>query len=478
MPKISYPFFFTLFIFTFIGFLSPSHAPAYPSKVEALSRKSLPPLHLPEISIQTLPNGIKLYLLEDHELPIFQAFAFIRGGSVEDPSEKVGLASLMASSLRSGGTQEKKPEEIDRFLENLGAEIETGMSREYGTAFVCSLAPDYPSVLSLFFEILAQPAFRQDKIDLARLQMAESLRRQDDDPEKIAFREFPKLIYGKESLWARTPTAATLDKIQRSDLVQFHHQFYDPQHLILAVVGDFKKEELLSLIEKNTPGRQNEKSRASARPSLQKEWTPGLYLIPKKGPQSTILMGHLGERRFNPDKFALILMNYMLGGDIFSSRLGEEVRSERGLAYNVYSHFGFESDYGLFYGIAQTRTETTGEVIGLMQKEIARFYQGLDMDRASLQFSKDSILNQLINEWEPRFNYVKERARLDLYGYPENYLDIYRKEIKATPLEKVKEVAKQYLFPDKLVILVVGDEKVENELRKLGKVTHLSLKDE
>jgi zinc protease len=459
-----------------IGIFFVPTAHAFDPTIRALGGPPVGEIHYPPVTVEDLPNGMRVYLLEDHELPTLEVFAYIRGGSIFDPKDQVGLASMVGTVLRTGGTLKRPVEEIDRLLEDHGADLDTGMGSEYGTASLRCLSQHTQELLPLFFEVLASPRFDPKQIDLARVQKVEALRRQNDSAEKIASREFPQLLYGKENVWARMPSAQSLGRVRREDLIRYHERFYHPDRVILAVAGDFQKDALLRLIQASTQGWGKAGEPLPSVEPVQKKWEGGLFGVAKKGAQSTLLIGHFGEKRFNPDKFALILMNYMLGGDIFSSRLGEEVRSDRGLAYTVYSHFGLETDYGLFYAVAQTQSDATGEVIALIQKVIQKFHDGEGFTESSLKDAKEAILNQLVADWEPRFNYVKERARLYLLGYPENYLEIYRKSLDAVTLNQVKDVAKKYLFPDRLKILVVGDlDHIDGQLQKIGELKKIPL---
>lgn len=445
-------------------------------QIEAFSKIPLGSVKPPEVKIQTLSNGMKLYLLEDHELPIFEVFAYIRAGSIYDPADKVGLSSILGTVLRSGGTTQHSSNDLDRILENEGASLETGMSAEYASASLSCLSKDISQMLPLFFEVLSSPLFKEEKTQLAIARRIEGLKRINDEPDKIAVREYPKLLYGKESVWARTPTSQSLKNIHREDLLRTHQKFYHPENIILAVSGDFKSDELIALLEKSSSSWSKSKEVLPTLPPVEKKWDRGIYLIDKPGGQSTLLVGHYGDKRSNPDKFALILMNYMLGGDIFSSRLGEEIRSNRGLAYSIYSKFGLDTEYGLFYAMAQTKTSSTVEVIQLIEKEILSFHNGKGFSSQSFEFAKASILNQLMGDWDPRFNYVKERARLSYYHYPENYLDVFQKKLAEVTLSQVQAVARKYLFPEKLKILVVGEGKqMKPGLEKLGEVKELPL---
>ncbi len=445
-------------------------------QIDSLSSIPLGPVKAPAVSIQTLSNGMKVYLLEDHELPLIQAFAYIRAGSIYVPADKLGLASILGSVLRTGGTRQKKVREIDRLLENKGASIETGMETEYGSASLNCLSKDASVLFPLFFEILSSPNFSEDQIHQAVARKIEALKRSNDEPEKIAVREYPQLLYGKNSVWARIPSSKSLLSLTREDLQTYHRRFYHPDRLILAIAGDFQKEEILKLLERSTEHWTKSSEPLPVVLPLEKKWEKGIYLMNKTGEQSTLLVGHFGEKRTNPDKFALILMNYMLGGDIFSSRLGEEVRSNRGLAYSIFSKFGLDTDYGLFYAMAQTKTDSTAEVIELIEKEIRYFHEGKGLTAHSLEFAKSAILNQLMGDWDPHFGYVKERARLSYFGYPEDYLDFFQKKLSGITLAQVKEVAHRYLFPDQLKILVVGEgAQIEASLKKLGEVKELPL---
>lgn len=465
-----------IFLFFILVVSSFSFASLGFAQIGTLSKIPLAAVQPPAIQIETLSNGMKVYLLEDSELPIFQAFAFIKAGSVYDPMNQTGLASVLGAVLRTGGTLTKKPSEIDRLLDDRGASIETGMTGEYGTASVNGLSKDVSVLLPLFFELLSSPQFEKSATQLTIARRIEALKRINDEPEKIAVREFPKLLYGPESAWGRTPTTASLRSIQKSDLQKYHSQFYHPDQVTLAIAGDFKKADILALLEKSTQSWKKSDGKMPPLPPAKKEWEQGLYLINKPGGQSTLVIGHFGDQRDNPDKFALILMNYMLGGDIFSSKLGEEVRSNRGWAYSIYSRFGLETVYGLFYAIAQTKTANTSDVVGLVEKIISDFHRGAGFGTTQLSAAKSAILNQLMGDWDPRFGYVKERARLSYFSYPENYLDVFQKKLGAVTVEEVRKAAQQYLYPDKLKILVVGDaEKLKASLEKYGSVKELPL---
>ncbi|MDL1872372.1 insulinase family protein, partial [Deltaproteobacteria bacterium PRO3] len=192
---------------------------------------------------------------------------------------------------------------------------------------------------------------------------------------------------------------------------------------------------------------------------VEKRFSAGQTLIPKSADQATLLLGHFGDKRFNPDKFALMLLNDILGGEALVSRLGKRVRSTLGLAYGIYSRFGLETDYGVFYIMAQTQAKNAKRVLAESRRILEEIRRPGSVTQAELDFYKQSLLNSLYSEYEPRYNFAKDEARFAYYGYPPNYLELFRQNIEKVTLEDIQRVAEQYLKPEALQVLVVGDPK-------------------
>ena len=197
----------------------------------------LPEIQLPEYARYELDNGIVVYLMEDHELPLVSGTAMIKTGDRLEPSDKVGLATLVGSVMRTGGTTEHSGDELNQLLEQRAALVETGIGSASGSASFNALSEDLEKVFDLFAEVIQKPAFTQDKLDLAKKQQAGQIARRNDDPGDIARREFSKLIYGESSPYARTIEYSTLDKISRRDLVAFYEEYFHPENMILGIVG-------------------------------------------------------------------------------------------------------------------------------------------------------------------------------------------------------------------------------------------------
>lgn len=424
-----------------------------------LEKTPLPEMHIPKIKRLTLKNGLRLLLLPDEELPVVRAYIYVRTGNIFDPPDKVGLASLTGDMLREGGTERLKPDEFDQALDGMGAELDAEIGREYGIVSFKGLKEDLPRLLNLTFEMLRKPRFDEQKFRLNQQQMFEALRRQNDDPGKIANREFPKLVYGKDSIWARSPTPATVRAITREDVAAFYRNFFFPNRLIVAISGDFDEKQTVEAIKKLTESWEPTHEKNSRLVPLEKKWEGGTFLAPKAADQATLVLGHFGDRRFNPDKYALLLLNEILGGEVLSSRLGKEIRSTLGLAYSIYSQFGLQTDYGLFYILAQTKAENTKRVLQETQKILEELRQKGSVSEAELDFYKKSLINSLYSQYEPKDNFAKDEARFEYFGYPPNYLLLFKSKIQEVSLGDLYRVAQKYLQPDQMKILVVGDPK-------------------
>ena len=444
-----------------IGFLSIFCSPilAAESTWSALEKTPLPEIHVPPIDRSTLDNGLQILMLQDHDLPVVRGFLYIRSGAIYAPANKMGLAAMTGDLLREGGTLKHPPELFEGELAAIGADIESDIGREYGMVSFKCLKEDLPKVLGLVFEMLREPAFDAKKMELVRVQMLEQLRRQNDDPGKIASREFPKLIYGRDSVWARSATPESVKALTREDVIGFYKKFFYPDRIILSVAGDFEKGSLIKEVERLTHGWPKATEPLPPVPPVEKRWSTGQTLIPKSADQATLMLGHFGDKRFNPDKFALLLLNDILGGEALVSRLGKQVRSTLGLAYGIYSRFGLETDYGLFYITAQTQAKNSKRVLAESRRILAELRRPGSISQAELDFYKQSLLNSLYSEYEPRYNFARDEARFAFFGYPPNYIELFRQYIEKVTLEDIRRVAEQYLRPEALQVLVVGDPK-------------------
>lgn len=422
----------------------------------------------------TLKNGIRVYLLEDHELPIVNMTAFITAGSIYEPAEMTGLAGLTGTLLRSGGTETLKPDALDAELEYMASGIESGVGEDLGSVSMYTLAKNLDRTLELYADLIRKPGFEQSRVELAKNNNIDAIRRQNDDPKGIAGREFKRAIYENHPL-GRLTTIESVQSITRKDMVDFHTRFFTPKGMILAVSGDFNRKDVLARLEQLFGDWQPQE------PTLPEVATPAMIpgkqalLARKQVSQSVIRMGHLGLEKNNPDQYAVRVMDYILGGG-FTSRLTQEIRSNLGLAYHAGSRFDIGRRFpGIFMAETETKSESTVKVITLMSDIIA----GMTREQVSeeeLKQAKESIINSFIFGFARADSIVTQQARLEFYGFPDRYLDNFRDNIAKVSREDILRVARKYLHPEAMTVLVVGDDrKFDQPLSTVGTVREIKL---
>ena len=435
-----------------------------------------PPFDPPKAERITLANGMVLYLMEDHELPLIQLQAMIRTGNIYEPADKVGLASLTGSVMRTGGTAKHSGNEVDEMLDQIAAGLSVGIGTDAGSASLDTLKKDFDLGLSLLAEILTQPAFEEEKLQIAKNNALEAIRRKNDRPSSIASREFGKQLYGADHPYGREATAATVNAITRADLIAFHKKYFAPNNMIVGVTGDFSKKEMIEKINKAFAGWEKKTIDFPKVPPLVERKEGGVYEIVKPITQTQIRIGHLGIKQDNPDFFALSIMDDILGGSGLSSRLFRDVRSQRGLAYSVGSAFRPGNlDLGIFVAYGETRVETTYQAISTIIEHLRKIRQEPVTDE-ELKRAKEAFLNSFIFSFSSPSQIVGQQMSLEYYHLPSDFLERYRDNVAKVTKEDILRVAKEYLHPDRLVILTVGDDaRFDQSLSALGKVNQISL---
>jgi len=403
----------------------------------------------------TLENGLVVYLLEDHELPVIHVSSVIRVGSIYEPPERAGLASITGTVMRTGGTVRMSPEEIDEKLEFLGASLHVGINAESGNTSLTVLKDDIDTGLDILSQIVINPAFEHEKMLLAVEQQCQAIRRVYENPQSIAFREFKKLLYAKNPR-ANLPQIETLQSLTQKDLLTFHKKFFHPERMIIAISGDFAREDIVRKINKYFSSWQQANEPLpdiSAPKPVSKNL---VYSFDKKVPQSTIIMGHLAPKKSNPDFFSFRVLNYILGGGGFSSRLMSEIRSARGLAYSVGSLFRGDVDYGVFAAYCMTKTSSTHQATSLTMDILQKIKAG-DISQFEIDLAKESLLNSFIFTYTSRHEIVRQNMMLEYQKLPADFIKNTPDQLNAVTLSDLKRVADQYLHPDRMIILTVGN---------------------
>jgi predicted Zn-dependent peptidase len=458
-----------LFIFTSFAAAQEDDLLKHPS---ALSFKPLQ-FSPSEPTRYELKNGMVVYLLEDHEVPVVNVTARVRTGSVYEPKEKAGLAELTGVVMRTGGTRSMKGDVINEELEFMAASISVGIGLQSGNASLTVLKKDLDRGLKIYADIIRHPTFAQEKLDLAKKQKVEELRRENDDPQALGFREFKKVIY-RDNPRGNFPTIESVQKIQREDLVKFHREFFHPERTILGVSGDFSSEEMLAKLE-SVFGDWERAGETLPTVSLPSPQRGSVNLVSKDVPQSVIILGHLAVPKNHPDFYPFTLLNFILGGGGFNSRLTAEIRSNRGLAYSVGSFYRGDIDYGVFGAYCFTKPSTTRESIDLILEGI-RDIRDRGVTEGELTWAKDSIINNFIFSFTSSHQIVVETMDLEYNHLPSDFLKMYQERIARVTREDVERVAQSYLHPENALFLVVGNEGAfEKPLSDLGKVNRIEL---
>lgn len=452
--------------------------PAQHSQVPAWNQIQAPPLppFNPQQPVRVqLPNGMVIFLQEDHELPLISATAQIRGGSIYEQGSKVGLADLYGDVWRTGGTKTKTGDEMDDLLEARAAKIETDNQAESTTISLNCLKGDFDAVFELYLDLLHNPEFRADKLELSKQQMYAVISRRNDSVNSIVARESAIITYGKDNPYARVPEYATVAAVTREDLVKWHQQYVHPNNIVFGIAGDFDSKQMESRL------RQAFGSWAKgpdAKPPDIKFSEPkkAYYLVQKTDVnQSSISMLDLGIRRDNPDYFAVSVMNEIFGGG-FSSRLFSNIRSNSGLAYNVGGGVGSSLSHpGVTNIEMQTKSESTIQGIEALYKEIDDL-QANAATPEELKRAKDQILNSFIFHFDTPEKVLREKMTYEFYHYPLDFLERYRSEIEKVTADDVSRVAHKYVHKERLAVLVVGNDKeFDKPLAGLGAVQTLDI---
>lgn len=433
-----------------------------PKHYTELEFEPLPEVELPDYERYELDNGMVVYLVEDRDLPLISGTALIRTGSRYEPANKVGLAKLTGTVMRSGGTENHPAAELNAILEQNAASVETNINNTTGSASFDTLTEDLDTVFPLFVEVLRQPAFADEKLAISLRQQQGAIARRNDDPNEIANREFNKVVYGDTSPYARTVEYQTLDNISRQDVVSFYRTYVRPENIILGIVGDFEAEQMIQKVQNVFGDWQVDTAPPALEPpAVNQEDVTGVFAIDRpQQTQSNILMGHLGGQFDNPDYPALSVLNGVLNG--FGGRLFNEVRSRLGLAYSVYGSWSPSYDFdGLFIAGGQTQTDNTVPFIRAVTNEIEELRTELISER-ELANAKESILNSFVFNFQNPSQTLSRLMRYEYFDYPEDFIFEYQERVQNTTREDILEVAREYLQPEQLATLVVGNIQAMN----------------
>jgi zinc protease len=427
--------------------------------VKDLKFPPLKPVQIPSVDSVTLPNGMKLYLLEDHELPVVDGTALIRTGNLFDPADKVGLATITGTLIRSGGTLTKTGDQLDQELENIAASVESRIDETNGTVSFSALKENTDEVMAAFHDVLTGPEFREDKLDLAKSQIRAGIARRNDDAHGVVQREFARIVYGADTPYGWQMEYATIDRISRDDVAAFYKQYFFPANVMLAVWGDFDSREMRAKLDRLFADWQVKQPAVPSFPQVRQSPAPGVYLAVKTDVAQTFFVaGQLGGVLRDRDYPALEVMADILGGG-FRSRLFQRVRSRMGNAYEIEADWGANYDHpGLFRIGGSTKSPSTVETIRAIQEEVQKI-RTAEVTDEELSTAKQTALNGLVFAFDTKSKTLARVLNYEYHGYPKDFIDQYQKGLAAVTKADVLRVAKQRLDPSAFTVVTVGNPK-------------------
>lgn len=439
-----------------------------------LAALPLPPPVRPTVVERVLRNGMRCFFAQDRVLPLFRFGVLFPGGKIYDPQGKAGLHGLLTTSLETGGTTVLTPEALEAQLDAAAIEINFSAQEELGRGSVSALAEAHTQALELFFAMMYAPRFDAQRLDVARDKMREAIRRRDDNPEALSVRQFRALLFGADNPWAQEPEAVTVAALTVEELQALHATLFAPAQMLCAAAGDFDIDTLVDQIERLMVLYPEHHPVPRQSPAIEATPHPGVWISPKTLPQSVINVGHLGLSRDNPDKYAMLIMNGVLGSpDRFNSWLMSTIRTTEGLAYEAWSHlrFGPTGVPGVFQAHSKTRTETTGRTVELIWQQIREMAAGTRVTAEEVRIVVDAQRKRMLFQYEDPYRVVEDMMEYVYFGLPTNYAEVFQAEIAKVTLADVQRVAQQYLHPEDLTTLVVGNAAaVQPQLQGLGEV--------
>ncbi len=419
-------------------------------------------------------NGMVVYFYEYHELPVVMATAYFRGGDVYDPADKIGLASLTAALMRSGGAGTRTPDQVDFDLDFMAASISSSSGSDYLNVGYSSLKKDVAAGFAMYSDIITKPRFDSSKMALEVSNRKEQIRRQNDNPGNVTRRVFYQQVY-RGHPYGYFPSLKTIDNITGNDIGSHYARFYAPDNCIMAIAGDLTLKEVKALLKTNFSGWKKTGGKIEPVAKAAPQFKPGVYYAERDINQAQLRLGHLCLDTHHPDRFAMEVLNFALGGGGFTSRIMLEVRTNAGLAYNVGTYLYNRPLTGNLFAYCQTRADAMGQALTKITDIIKEIKQnGITEDEMIM--AKESIINSFVFNYDRPDEIANARALLELQGFPPDQLERDMAAYQAVTLEDCRRVATQYLDPEHMVIVITGNEALfDQPMSNFGPVTKVSM---
>jgi zinc protease len=420
-----------------------------------------------DIKRTTLSNGLIVLHVERNTLPTVMITLLVKASPLDEPPDKAGLANLTAELLTEGTTS-RTAKDISAEIEFIGASLGASVDNDFSTITLSVLKKDIGKGFALFSDVLLHPVFPEEEIKRNKDQIKGSLKQSEEEPSFLAAKAFKKAVFG-DLPYGRlvSGTPETIDHISREEIQKFHSLYFRPNNSILAVVGDITEGELNALV-----ARFMEEWKSAEVPArtlaLETERERKTILIDRDLTQANILLGHSGIRRDHPDYYAVSVMNYILGGGGFSSRLVQTVRDELGLAYDIHSFFGAHKHGGLFEVNAQTKNQSANTVIGEILKQMEKM-RSVPVPDQELEDAKSFLTGSFPRRLDTNRKVADFLAAVEFYGLGKDYVEKYPEYIKAITRDDILRVARKYLDAERYVLVVVAKQSEAKVDKREGK---------
>lgn len=433
-----------------------------------------------------LSNGVLVYLAPSQELPLVNIVFTFKGGGYLDPQGQVGLVSATGSMIRRGGTMSVSAEDLDERFDFLAANVSSSSGSTTSLATLNCLASNLEECFALFMDMIRNPGFQADRCTVYFDELLERLRQRNDFPDAILNREWKALLYGRDHYEASQTTEPMVQAMSIADLRDVHRQIFHPGNLIIAVNGDFEESQMLALLEEAVSGWEK-RPLVIDPPAPEVKFTPGLYHVEKDIPQGKVFIGLRTISRDHPDYFPMLMMNEILGGGGFTSRITKRVRSDEGLAYSAGSTF-IPGVYfpGEFRALFQSKNPTVALSAKIILEEI-ELIRSEPVTGEELEIARNSFIETFPRTFESKAGMLNVFVNDEMTGRDAAYWKNYRDNIKRITAEQIMDVARRRLDPRQMAVFVVGkwDEIYQGDLDQRanmseifgGNVTHLPLRD-
>jgi zinc protease len=414
-----------------------------------------------DVKRTVLSNGLTILHSEKHNLPIVMVTLLVKASQLNEPKDKAGLANLTAELLTEG-TKNRKSTDISDEIEFIGASLYVSAGSDYTTVTLSVLKKDINKGVELFSDILLNPTFPQGEIERKKELIKGSLKQQEEEPSFLAGRAFKKEVFGEHPYGRLIEgSVETIDNIKREDFVRFYSDYFLPNNSILSVVGDLTSDELDGLIKQYLGEWKKKEVPLKVAKKIEEKKIKKVVKIDKELTQANVMLGNLGISRDNPDYYAVSVMNYILGGGGFSSRLMQSIRDEMGLAYDVHSFFTAGKEEGIFQVGIQTKNESANTAIDEILKQIGRIRKESVSDQ-ELSDAKSYLTGSFSRRLDTNRKIVDFLASVEFYNLGLDYVEKYPNYINSVTQDDVLRVAQKYLTPENYVLVVVANQKKAN----------------